>query len=190
MLGLLPKTLDVNGKQFHIDPDFRNVLRIISAFDDKELTDAEKALVCLRRLYTDFGSVSPDDYEAAYKAALVFISYTTKSGKRSPEVVSWEHDEALIFPAINTVAGKEVRETEYLHWWTFLGYYTSIDPESLFSHVVSIRLKMARREKLDSSERKFYEANPELCKYGEAKDRKTDALEYLEALHRELMEGG
>ena len=160
MLGQLPKTLNVHGIKYSIRTDYRNIFRILSAFRDKELKDTEKALVCLKRLYEEYSKIPPDDYAEAYKQAIHFIDYQSDGlSKPSPVVVNLEKDEHLIFPAVNKVAGQEVRLMPYLHWWTFVGYFQSIDKDDLFSYVILIRHKQLRHEKLDKSERKFYEAN-------------------------------
>ena len=74
MLGLLPTSLQVAGKQYNIQTDYRNILRIITAYTDKELTDSEKVYICMRRLYgEDFYKIPSDDYEEAIKQANLFI---------------------------------------------------------------------------------------------------------------------
>lgn len=72
MIGALPTTLEVNGKAYRIDADFRNVLEIFVAFNDPDLEDKEKAYICLQRLYTDFESMPTEDVQAAYEQALNF----------------------------------------------------------------------------------------------------------------------
>ena len=42
MIGDLPKSVLVNGKEFTIRSDFRDVLHILCAFNDCELDDSEK----------------------------------------------------------------------------------------------------------------------------------------------------
>ena len=42
MIGLLPQTLKVCNKDYEIRSDFRDVLRIIMAYNDKELSNEEK----------------------------------------------------------------------------------------------------------------------------------------------------
>lgn len=54
MLGLLPKTLNVGGTEYKIRSDYRDIFRIISAFNDPELTDQEKAYVCMAQVFIDF----------------------------------------------------------------------------------------------------------------------------------------
>jgi len=76
--------------------------------------------------------------------------------------MDWEQDENILFPAINKVAGFETRSIEYLHWWTFLGYYMEIS-EGVFSHVLSIRMKKAKGKKLEKWEREFWSSNKSIC---------------------------
>ena len=47
----LPHTLNVCGVDYEIREDFRAILDILSAFDDDELTDAEKTQVMIEILY-------------------------------------------------------------------------------------------------------------------------------------------
>ena len=76
--------------------------------------------------------------------------------------MDWEQDESLVFPAVNKVAGQEVRNTEYMHWWTFMGYFMEID-DGTFSTVVGIRQKKVKGKKLEKWEQEFYRNNRKLC---------------------------
>ena len=135
MIGSLPQTLDINGHEYHILTDFRNILRIISAYMDPDLEDQEKVYILLRRVYgDDFYKIPPEDYEAAINAANNFIACGEHDDRPSPRVVNWEKDEQLIFPAVNKVAGTEIRALPYLHWWTsFTFQYGSQHIQSFFS---------------------------------------------------------
>lgn len=173
MLGSLPQTLNVNGKEYNIKTDFRNILRIVSAYSDPELKDSEKTYVCLRRVYgEDFYKIPSSDYEAAIKAANGFIECNERDDRPSPRVVNWEKDEQLIFPAVNKVAGTEIRELPYLHWWTFLGYFQNIDAEGTWGFVLILRQKRAKGKKLDKHEKEFWNANRFLCAIDRPKDTK------------------
>ncbi|MDO4381286.1 MAG: Gp15 family bacteriophage protein [Clostridia bacterium] len=164
MLGELPRSLEVNGKEFKIRTDYRDVLKIVSAFNDRELEDDEKVYICLVILFKDFDKLKKDDYEAAFKAALSFIDcgQEPNNSKPAPHIMDWEQDEKIIFPAINKAAGFEVRTAKYVHWWTFIGYYMEI-PEGIFSHVLSLRLKKAKGKRLEKWEKEFWSANKEIC---------------------------
>lgn len=96
----------------------------------------------------------------------------------------WVQDEQMIFSAVNKIAGKETRELEYLHWWTFLGYFNEIG-EGSFSFIVGIRNKLNRKKKLDSQEREFLSRNKELVRI---KKLKTKAEQKQEAALKTLLD--
>ena len=173
MIGDLPRSLEVNGREYAIRTDYRDILKILAAFTDPELEDAEKVYVCLVILFKDFDTMSRGDLEAAYNAAMWFIDCGAEPGKKkkSPRTMDWEQDESLIFPAINKVAGREVRTMKYVHWWTFMGWFMEIG-EGVYSSVLSLRQKRAKGKKLEKWEREYWTANKDICvlktKYSEA----------------------
>jgi hypothetical protein len=69
-------------------------------------------------------------------------------------VYDWEQDEQMIFSAINKVARQEVRSVDYMHWWTFLGYFNEVG-EGTFSYIARLRNKLNHGKKLDKDEREF-----------------------------------
>ena len=164
MIGDLPKSVLVNGKEFTIRSDFRDVLHILCAFNDCELDDSEKVYVCLTIFYPDVDSIPRSDYEAAFQAAMDFIDYGAKTdnANNAMRIMDWEQDESIIFPAVNKAAGFETRSAEYIHWWTFLGYYMEIS-DGIFSNVLNLRLKKAKGKKLEKWEREYWQSNKELC---------------------------
>lgn len=168
MIGELPRKVSVHDVEYDVRTDFRDILKIVTAFSDPELEDDEKIYVCLFIFYVDFDRLPRRDYEEAFKAAIRFIDHDAEAGsqegdtRKSPRVMDWEQDEAIMFPAINKVAGYEVRSADYVHWWTFMGYYMEIS-EGIFSNVLSIRLKKAKGKKLEKWEREFWASNKDLC---------------------------
>ncbi|MCD8371798.1 MAG: bacteriophage Gp15 family protein [Clostridia bacterium] len=185
MIGELPKSLTVNNADYDIRTDFRDILNILCAFSDPELTDEEKVYVCLYTLYRDFDSLPESDYEAAFKGAINFIDYgAAEDGgkKKSPRVMDWEQDEMLLFSAVNKVAGFETRSAEYLHWWTFMGYYMEIS-DGLYAQILSLRSKKAKNKKFEKWETEFWRANKDLCvlrpKLSEEEKRKKERLNAL-----------
>lgn len=167
MIGQLPRTITVGGEEYAIRSDYRDILNIISAINDPNLENAEKVFVCLYIFYEDFENMPERDYEEAYTKANDFISADSKqSAGKHPRVMDWEQDEQIIFPAINKVAGFEVREKEYIHWWTFLGYFMEIS-DGVFSNVMSLRAKKAKGKKLEKWEQEYWRENQDLCKLQE-----------------------
>jgi len=189
MLGLLPKTLNVGGTEYKIRSDYRDIFRIVSAFNDPELSDREKVYVCLKQVYLDFEKIPKHFYETAYETAVSFIECNMPDDRPSPKLINWEKDEQLVFPAVNKVAGYEVRSVPYLHWWTFLGYFQGIDRDDTWGFILGIRQKRAKLKKLEKHEQEFYNANRILCDVNKPKTRE-DSYNDLEKIYAELMEGG
>lgn len=158
MIGSLPESLDVNGKEYAIRTDFRVVLLIFQALNDPELSEQEKASVILGSLYKN---EFPEDLQEAINKAAWFMDGGQTFKGSEKRVMDWEQDEQMIFSAVNKVAGYETRAKEYIHWWTFLGFFNEIG-EGLFSTVVNIRKKRNKGKKLDKTEEEFYKHNREV----------------------------
>ena len=162
MIGLLPTELTVGGRTVPIDSDFRTMLRIYEAFCDDDLTDTEKAYVCVRLLFRE--PIAPQEFEEAVKQAYWFYDGgdMPKSKPLKVRTIDWKQDESLIFPAVSKALGAvDIRQLPYMHWWTFLGAFGEIG-EGLFQTVMSIRQKKAQGKKLEKWEREFYSRNKEL----------------------------
>ena len=190
MIGQLPKTLEIGGQEYVIRSDYRNILQIFAAYNDPDLSNQEKAFVCLKRMFCDFQIIPQRLYREAYSAATAFIEcHTRGDGKPSPKIVNWVKDEQLIFPAVNKVAGMEIRAVPYLHWWTFLGYFQSINHDDLWGFVLMVRQKKAKGKKLEKHEQEFYRSNLDLCRVDDRPTPKT-AEDTMRDLFNSLAEGG
>ena len=160
----LPTSLQVGGVGYFIRTDFRVILDILQAYNDPDNDPEDRNLICLWTLYRDIESMPPELYREALDKAVEFIDAgfaPEKNAANKPTLMDWDQDAALIIPAVNRVAGKEIRSLDYLHWWTFLGYYMEIG-ESLFTHVIHIRDKRSRGKKLEKHEQEFYKDNKHL----------------------------
>lgn len=185
MIGALPETLTVGGVEYSIRTDYRNVLQIFEAFQDPELTQEEKWIVAIYLMFENF-SCADDVLQAAQdgfnlEEAIKQISWFISAGQPEKQVLekptyNWKQDEQIIFSAINKVAGRETRELEYLHWWTFLGYFNEIG-EGTFSFVVGIRHKLNKGKKLEKHEKEFLAQNKELVKLEKHKTREEQEQE-------------
>ncbi len=168
----LPTSLTVRGVGYPIRTDFRDILYLLGILADPAFEEDERGEICLRVMYITWEDIPPEDRQEALDRAAAFIDggVPAKGGRRGPRTMDWEQDGPIILPAVNRVLGREVREMEYLHWWTFLGAYMEIG-ESLFSEVLHIRRKRAKGKKLEKHEQEFYRENRELV---ELRPRRTE----------------
>ena len=170
MIGLLPEVLTVGGTDYPVRTDYRNILQVFEAFQDPELTQEEKWIVAIYLLFESFSNA--DDVLQAVQdgfnleEAIKQISWFISAGQPEKQIIelpvyNWSQDEQIIFSAVNKVAGRETRELDYLHWWTFLGYFNEVG-EGTFSFIVGIRNKLNKRKKLEKHEKDFLYHNKEL----------------------------
>lgn len=170
MIGGLPEALTVGGEEYPIRTDYRNVLQVFEAFQDPDLQPEEKWIVAIYLLFEDF-SCADDVLQSAQngfdlKEAMKQISWFISAGQPEKQALeqptyNWTQDEQMIFSAVNKVAGHETRELDYLHWWTFLGYFNEVG-EGTFSFIVGIRHKLNKGKKLEKHEKEFLSHNKEL----------------------------
>lgn len=173
MVGRLPIQVEIDGVMYGLRTDYRNVLDVLVMFQDPELTKEEKLFTEVFMLMEEFKNA--DDLARAIQEgfdvakAVERINWfimrgnnVQQSGNENKKpLYDWEQDEQMIFAAVNNVAKKEVRECEYIHWWTFLAYFDEIG-EGVFSFVVNIRKKKQKGKKLEKYEQQFYRENKEL----------------------------
>ena len=165
MIGYLPKQLNINGIDRTIRSDYRVALLIFQAYADPELSDQEKAMAMMRCLYEDLDSIPHGGYQEAYDKAIWFLDGGSQQEddkyRSAKKILDWEQDEPIIFSAVNKAAGRETRAVEYMHWWTFLGFFNEIG-EGLLSTVINIRQKINKGRKLEKYEQEFYRKNKSL----------------------------
>lgn len=159
----LPTSLNINGVMYPIRTDFRDILNILIPMSDPDMEEWEKQEVMYRIMYPDWQTIPGSAFNVACEKAVKFIDYTISDNRHKPRTMDWKQDAAIIIPAVNKVAGKEVREAEYMHWWTFLGYFMEIE-DGMFSQVLAIRQKKAKGKKLEKWEREFERNNAMLVK--------------------------
>lgn len=185
MIGALPETLTVGGEDYPIRTDYRNILQVFEAFQDPELEQKEQWIVAIYLLFEDF-SCADDVLKAVQdgfnlEEAMKQISWFISAGQPEKSIAelpvySWSQDEQMIFSAVNKVARQETRELEYLHWWTFLGYFNEVG-EGTFSLIVGIRNKLNKGKKLEKHEKEFLSHNKELVLMKKPKTREEQAQE-------------
>lgn len=168
--------------------DFRMVLDCFKAMNDPELSEIEQLCTAMIIFYEDFNDIFdiPHDQELVKALREQMINFfnvgeAATSNTHGYNLIDWSKDSNLICSAINNVAKQEIRALDYLHWWTFLGYYTAIG-ECPLATIVSIRYKIAHGDKLEKSEQKFRQENPEYFDIDLRSNEQRQADDYVSKL--------
>jgi len=168
----LPTSISIDGQPYGITRkgDYRMVIDCFEALNDAELTKQERAYSALILFYEDINDIADIIFEfdtgeklaEAIKKMYWFFDcgQANVGAKSNHKLLDWQQDEQMITSAVNNVAHTEIRSIEYLHWWTFMGYYMSVG-ESVLSTVVAIRDKIVKGKKLEDYEKEFKRDNPQ-----------------------------
>lgn len=158
----LPTSIELSGREYDIRTDYRAILDIFKAIEDKELSEQEKAEIMLKILYIDWQEIPQRDLQTALEKGREFIDCGISGEERKGvALMNWEKDSPIIAPAINKSAGMDVRSVKYMHWWTFMAAYMEIH-DSMFNQVLQIRQKRSKKQKMEPWEREFYQNNRNL----------------------------
>ena len=165
MIGCLPKSLKIGEVSYPIRSDYRVALTIFDALENPDLKPISKRFIMMDAIYPTLKEIPQKYMQEAVDKAVWFLDGGKQFDNvpKQKKVMDWEQDEQYIFSSFNSVAGHEVRNDEYMHWWTFLGYFYEIR-EGLFSTIVNIRQKKATGKKLEKYEQDFYAKNKNLKK--------------------------
>lgn len=167
----IPTSVDIDGREFKIrnNGDYRMVLDCFSALNDLELNTEERLFASLIIFYEDLNDLEDiqqfdgDSLSTAVNKMFEFFNCGSdgQNAKKTPyKLVDWETDSQMICSAVNKVAGTEIRSVPYMHWWTFMGYYSAIG-ECPLATVIHIRDKIMKGTKLEKQEREFRRDNPQ-----------------------------
>lgn len=175
-----PTSLNIGGTDYEIRTDYRAVLDLFAALNDKDLEDEDKRVesyiksrVILEIMFPKCDDIPQECIQEAINKVSEFIDMGIVEESKKPKTMDWEQDAPIIIPAINKVLGMEVRAQKYIHWWTFLGAYMGIG-ESLFSNIIHIRQKKAKGQKLEKWEQDFYKENKSLIDFKEKKQKRSE----------------
>lgn len=173
-----PTSVEINGKEYALNTDFRVGLKIILAWEDPELTAREKTLVMLRLLYKEI----PPDTQKACELAVYFLNCGEEKddgeAAESPvrRVYSFTKDAKYIYSAIRQTHGIDLETVEYLHWWKFCYFFLDLDPDCMFQQMLHLR-QQKQRGKLTKEEQAIYYRLRDILDLPQEKDAETRSAE-------------
>lgn len=152
MIWQLPTQATIGGRVYSLHCDFRDMLEIISYFEDPDLPDFLKWEIALALFYE--GELPPEHRQEGIAYFQSFFSYGAPDTPQE-KLFDWQQDAQAIIADVNQVAGREIRGESFVHWWTFLSWFHAIGQGQL-SSLVAIRRKLRQGEKLEPWEQAFY----------------------------------
>lgn len=160
----LPISLDVNGKIYDIDSDFRTCIKIFQYLEDNQYTDYEKMQLMLGLLFRK--DILEEDMDAAIMQASMFLDCGGSSQKSNDKpqygrLYSWKQDLQYIIAAANASLGFSCRGAKYLHWWDFMTALMECK-ECTFSTLIYQR-KLKKQGKQSKADKEWWNENKDIA---------------------------
>lgn len=186
-----PTKIKIDNEIYDINSDFRNCLKIIMAYEDKNLTELEKAYILLKRLYLQ----TPTNVEKAIEKGIYFLDCAKeyRSDRDEPSmarVYSFNKDYSYIYSAMKQTHNVDLESINYLHWWKFVFLFMDVNKDCTFSYLVSLRDKK-NKGKLDKEEKKIWGQLREIVDldYTQEEEEKDDFLKkYEEGIDADVLQ--
>lgn len=189
LLEPAPTSVDIGGKQYALDADFRNAIKFEELMLDSEVPDEARGMLALRLFYPEI----PKDVGAAFERIVWFYAggeeprqnrgsaAKAAAGKR---IYSFEHDGAHIYAAFLADYRIDLEAVDFLHWWKFRALFESLRDENLICRIMGYRA--ADISKLKGEQRKHYQEMQRFYALPLPRDEK----EKLDKINEVLMNGG
>ena len=153
----LPTAVYVGGQIYDINADYQTGLRIITAFEDPDLTKNEKCMVLVCLLYKE----RPEPYAEAVLQGLKFLDCGDKresdnSSGSGGRRYSFAQDARYIYAGVDRVLQGRLNRGEFVHWWEFATAFMELPEDCMMSRILYLRIQKAKG-KLTKEERQQWE---------------------------------
>lgn len=162
----LPIVLEVNGKEYPIQTDFRKVLEYESRIK-KGASDIEIARAVDEMFNHEDEIITVHNFSEAVSRLNWFVSCGETKAKRLPSAAlgingnkpfDFEVDGALIYSAFIQTYGIDLLDVEYMHWWKFNALLADVSKDSRFSKIMEYRTIDLKNKNLSKEQKKLYSA--------------------------------
>jgi hypothetical protein len=153
----LPTAIEVDGHEYEINADYQTGLRIITAFEDGDLTVQERCAVMVNLLYKE----QPANFQEAVRMGIIFLdggkdpeekSKTMSDGNR---YYSFLHDAGWIYAGVDRVLQGRLNRGDFVHWWEFITAFMELPEDCMMSRILYLRQQYVKG-KLTKEERKLW----------------------------------
>lgn len=193
LIDSLPKAVNVNGKEFGINSDFRVFILFEQILQDCELSKEDKIKKCLSLFYKE----KPTNLVEAIEQMFNFYSMSfmndfctsnkSKGSKKNKNLYDWDFDQAYIYSAFFSQYRIDLQEIDYLHWWKFRFLFMGLDEENKISKIIGYR-DMDTSKIKDKEEKKRYEQLKKTFAIPEKISK--EEIEKINNLEKALINGG
>ena len=187
LIDLVPSSVDINGKKYEINSDFRTSILFELLMRDNLMQNKDKFNIALKLYYP----VIPKDSTLAIEQLLWFyrcgkdVVNSRGNGKGqgmgSTQIYSFEHDDDYIYAAFMDQYNIDLQDIEYLHWWKFKAMFKSLKEDNMIVKIMGYRSIDLSQIK-DKEQKSYYKKMKEIYKIPIPQDEQEKLDEITNAL--------
>jgi hypothetical protein len=142
----LPIAIEIDGQEYGINADYQAGLRIITAFEDGDLTIQERCAVMVNLLYKE----RPENFQEAVRRGVMFLDggkapeERTKTVSDGNRYYSFSHDARWIYAGVDRVLHGRLNRGEFVHWWEFMTAFMELPEDCMMSRILYLRQQYAK----------------------------------------------
>lgn len=142
----LPRSVEIDGKDYPIVTDFRNWIRFFELMEDREIPDVQRLKIAMFW----FTEETPEATEEAWEALLSFAlcKDIPKTGKQSSDngtvkdlyapCFSWKYDAPFILGAFRQTYGIDILSCD-MHWYEFFALFQALPDDVPLKQRIALR---------------------------------------------------
>lgn len=158
LIDLLPDSVEIDGKAYAINTDFRISIMFELLMQDDELDDAEKTMQALKLYYP---VIPPNKAKAVekiiwfYRCGKESQNATETGGKKQKPVYSFDYDDGYIYEAFLQQYDIDLQDIEDFHWWKFRSLFKGLSDDTEFVKIMGYR-SVKITSKMSKEQKQFY----------------------------------
>lgn len=178
----LPVMLEVNGKEYPIQTDFRSVLQYESRMNP-DAADIE-IIRAVDEMYNHNDEIiTVHNFPEAVKTLNWFVSCGEQSKKKISNATlginrnkpfDFNVDGSLIYSSFIQSYGIDLYDMEYLHWWKFNALLADVSKDCQFSKIMEYRTMDLKNKNISKEQKKLYSALQNYYKISEKRSKAED----------------
>ena len=178
---IYPTKIEVNGKIYPINTDYRIALKCFDIINDEEIGDIERTYAVLYKL---FGFIPEDDgIEIFLKKASLYLGCgeTQEQQLSKNKDIDVNHDMKYIIASFRSDYNIDI-VNERMHWYEFNNLISGLTPKSIMSRIRDIRNYDLSEISDPKLRRKIIEAQESVALPQEYTQEQLNDLEEFESL--------
>ena len=153
-----PEYVEIEGKRYKINTDFRVAIRCNEIAEDEKIGDYERVLGIIYTLYGDEGINTPDHYEKLLELAKKYLSCGKEIEITTDEQPDMDYVEDMDYIEASFMSDYHIDLTnEQMHWWKFTKLINGLSNSDMGNCCILNRIRNLRNynvsEIKDSKER-------------------------------------